>query len=213
MFNQFEIILIKSTDPYILHPLVSHIKRITGQLPSHEDELIAYFELVEAKKKQVLLEEGHFCKHLYFVISGCLRLYFTDKNGTEQTIQFALENWWLTDPDNFKKGAHSHYAIQALENTELLCITHTQLQHLLNRHPIMDSYFRLIFERAYSAMLWRVRLNYQMQKKEFYETFASSYPEFVQRIPQKILASFLGFTPEYLSEMRKDIARSKKQPR
>lgn len=195
------------------HPLVTHIGKITGLQPSHEEELMAFFEPIETKKKQVLQEEGHYCKYLYFVASGCLRLYFTDTNGKEQTIQFALENWWLTDPDNFKKGNHSHYSIQALEPSKLLCISQPSFQKLMATHPVMDTYFRLIFERAYAAMLWRIRLNYQMQKKEFYETFAASYPDFIQRIPQKILASFLGFTPEYLSEMRKDLARSKKQPR
>ena len=74
---------------------------------------------------------------------------------------------------------------------------------LLATTPIMEKYFRLMYERAYAASLLRIRLISRMPKKEFFQNFESKYPDFLQRIPQKILASFLGFTPEYLSELRK----------
>lgn len=152
----------------------------------------------------MLLEEGKRCPSYFFVTSGCLRLFFTDANGTEQTLQFALENWWMTDLDAFRSGKNSGYAIQALEPTEVLTISYKNYERLLHENPLMEQYFRRVYERSYAASLLRIQLISRMPKQAFYENFESKYPDFLQRIPQKILASFLGFTPEYLSELRKN---------
>ncbi|MCH5719709.1 Crp/Fnr family transcriptional regulator [Niabella hibiscisoli] len=152
----------------------------------------------------MLLEEGRRCTTYFFVVKGCLRLYFTDANGVEQTLQFALENWWMTDLDAFRSGKNSGYAIQALEPTEVLCISYKNYELLLRDNSIMEEYFRRVYERAYAASLLRIQLISRMPKQEFYENFESKYPDFLQRIPQKVMASFLGFTPEYLSELRKN---------
>ncbi|GAB2810034.1 hypothetical protein GCM10027043_06670 [Ferruginibacter profundus] len=137
------------------------------------------------------------------MVKGCLRLYFTDDSGTEQTLQFALENWWMTDLDAFRAGRRSVYTIQALEPAEVLVIDAENYALLLQQQPLMEKYFRLVYERAYAASLLRVQMISRMPKNEFYQLFEAKYPDFLQRIPQKILASFLGFTPEYLSELRK----------
>ena len=147
------------------HPLIAHIHTLTGQLPSREEELLSYFEAIQVRKKEILVQEGQYCRKYFFVMKGCLRLYFQDQAGVEQTVQFALENWWLTDLAAFKKGTKSRYSIQALESADLLVISPAQMQGLLSTFPIMDSYFRLIYERAYDASLHRIRLNYMMQKK------------------------------------------------
>ncbi len=150
----------------------------------------------------MLQEEGKRCSAYFFVIKGCLRLYFTDANGVEQTLQFALENWWMTDLDAFRSEKHSGYSIQALEPTEVLSISHKNYELLLRGNLLMEEYFRRVYERAYAASLLRIQLISRMPKQEFYENFESKYPDFLQRIPQKVMASFLGFTPEYLSELR-----------
>jgi CRP-like cAMP-binding protein len=143
------------------------------------------------------------------VVKGCLRLFFIDDNGLEQTLQFALENWWITDLDAFRSAQRSVYIIQALEDTEVLVLTAKNYALLPEKIPLMEKYFRLVYERAYAASLHRIRMISRMPKNEFYERFESKYPEFIQRIPQKILASFLGFTPEYLSELRKKRVENK----
>lgn len=151
----------------------------------------------------MLQEEGKRCAAYFFVVKGCLRLFFTDTNGVEQTLQFALENWWMTDLDAFRAGKNAGYSIQALEPTEVLSISPQKYEQLLLENSLMEEYFRRIYERAYAASLLRIQLISRMPKQEFYENFESKYPGFLQRIPQKVLASFLGFTPEYLSELRK----------
>ena len=193
-----------------MHPLTQHIQKITSSPGVAEEAILPFFETKTFKKKDILLEEGQRCSSYFFVVKGCLRLYFIDYHGAEQTLQFALENWWMTDLNAFRTGQHSAYTIQALEATEVLAITAPDYKLMLAKFPVIENYFRLIYERAYAASLLRIQMISRMPKDEFYGVFASKYPEFIQRIPQKVLASFLGFTPEYLSELRKKKVKGKK---
>jgi CRP-like cAMP-binding protein len=192
-----------------MHPLIQHIQKITGSHDIDDDAILLFFETKTFKKKDVLQEEGKRCSTYFFVIKGCLRLFFTDHHGAEQTLQFALENWWMTDLEAFRAERQSAYTIQTLEPAEVLCITTRNYMLILEKYPVMEKYFRLVYERAFAASLSRVRMISRMPKDEFYDIFQSKYPVFLQRIPQKVLASFLGFTPEYLSELRKKKAKRK----
>ena len=182
--------------------LLSHIKRFITADETVLQQLTAFFVPISFQKRQILLAEGNPCTHLYFVTKGCLRLYCLDDKGTEQTLQFALEEWWMTDIDAFHKKGKSNYSVQALENTTVLAITKDDWTILLDKFPELEKYFRHVYERAYAASLFRMKV-LRLPKEEFYDLFCDKYPMFIQRIPQKILASFLGFTPEYLSELRK----------
>lgn len=192
-----------------MHPLLLHIQKITANREVDGERILSYFDTGSYSKKDILLQEEKLCLSYFFVTKGCLRLFFTDDHGVEQTLQFALENWWMTDLDAFRSRRQSAYTIQALEATEVLAINARNYALLLDEIPLMEKYFRSVYERAYAAQLLRVRMISRMPKNEFYELFATKYPEFLQRIPQKILASFLGFTPEYLSELRKKRAEKK----
>lgn len=192
-----------------MHPLIHHIQKMTSCAEIAGDDILSFFETKTFKKKAILQEEDKRCLSYFFVVKGCLRLFFTDHNGAEQTQQFALENWWITDLNAFRSGLKSAYTIQALEATEVLAIARSNYELMLAEYPVMEKYFRIVYERAYAASLLRIQMISRMSKPEFYELFQSKYPEFLQRIPQKVLASFLGFTPEYLSELRKNLVKGK----
>jgi CRP-like cAMP-binding protein len=192
-----------------MHPLIQHIQKMTSIQEMDEENILSFFDTRHFRKKDLLQEEGKPCTSYFFVVKGCLRLFFIDDHGLEQTLQFALENWWMTDLDAFCAGRRSVYTIQALEDTEVLVLYAKNYALLPEQIPLMEKYFRLMYERAYAASLHRIRMISRMPKNEFYELFESKYPEFMQRIPQKVLASFLGFTPEYLSELRKKRVENK----
>ncbi|WP_228466839.1 Crp/Fnr family transcriptional regulator [Adhaeribacter swui] len=155
------------------------------------------------KKKENLLINGQVCRANYFVEQGCLRLYFTNDQGVEQTTQFAIENWWLSDYSSYATQQPSTFGIQAVENSRIMAISWQAQETLLKQLPILEKYFRLVYQKAYAAYQWRIKYIYDYSKEEMYHQFLKNYPEFVQRVPQYLLASFLGFTPEYLSEIRK----------
>jgi CRP-like cAMP-binding protein len=154
-------------------------------------------------KKQNLLLEGNICRANYFVLNGCLRLFFVNEKGVEQTIQFALENWWLADYSSFSSQKPSGFYIQAVEKSELMSLDFKSQEKLLKEFPQMERYFRSIHQRAHAAFQFRIKSLYSVSREELYHMFNKLYPNFVQRIPQYLLASFLGFSAEYLSEIRR----------
>ncbi|MEI9943558.1 MAG: Crp/Fnr family transcriptional regulator [Chitinophagaceae bacterium] len=183
--------------------LKKHIARFVKNSEKDYAAILDYFKVIEVPKKKNLLTEGKICKSNYFVSKGCLRLFFINEKGVEQTIQFALENWWLADYTSFSSQKPSGFYIQAVEKSEVVALNFLAQEKMLHQFPQMEKYFRLVHQRAHAAYQFRIKGLYSVSREELYHKFNKLYPEFVQRIPQYLLASFLGFTPEYLSEIRK----------
>jgi CRP-like cAMP-binding protein len=182
--------------------LKKHIKKFVEISDEEYAEILAYFTVIEVAKKKNLLVEGKICECNYFVSKGCLRMFFINEKGVEQTTQFALENWWLADYTSFSSRKPSGFYIQAVEKAEVLALDLFSQEKMLRQFPQMERYFRLVHQRAHAASQFRIRYLYDFSREELYHQFNKLYPEFVQRIPQYLLASYLGFTPEYLSEIR-----------
>ncbi len=180
-----------------------HIAKFVELNDEEFSDIIAFFQTKDIRKKETLLSEGQVCKSNYFVLKGCLRKYFINDKGGEQTTEFAIENWWMTDNIAYEHQLRSAFYIQAVEHSTLLFIDCDSQERLLKQHPKMERYFRYIYQRAYAASQMRIKFLYDYSKEDFYHFFNRKHPDFVQRIPQYLLASFLGFTPEYLSEIRK----------
>ena len=168
-------------------------------------EILNFFELKSIHKKENLLEEGQVCKSNYFVLKGILRKFFVNEKGVEQTTEFAIENWWITDHMFFGTQNKTEFYIQAVEKSEVLSISYEAQEKLLEEFPVMEKYFRSVYQKAYAATQVRIKYIFSFSKDEFYIHLLNSYPEFVQRVPQYLIASYLGFTPEYLSEIRKKL--------
>nr|WP_295934928.1 Crp/Fnr family transcriptional regulator [uncultured Dyadobacter sp.] len=183
--------------------LIDHIKTITGSPVEDGNAILQSFNSDFVPKKQVIQQAARECTTLFFVARGCLRMFFVDNKGVERTTQFALENWWLTDFMAFEKRQHTEFYIQAVEATQVLSIDYRSYERLLDSYPQMERYFRKIYQRGYGASLLRMKYQQDFSREELYRHFASLYPEFVQRVPQYLLASYLDITPEYLSELRK----------
>ena len=130
-------------------------------------------------------------------------MFFNNDKMAEQTTQFAIENWWLSDYFSFARQTSSEYAIQAVEKSVVVAIDYQLQDKLFNEVPQMERYFRIMMQRALSASQLRVKMIYQLSKEEMYRHFNLSYPQFFQRVPQYMIASYLGLTPEYMSELRK----------
>ena len=187
----------------MIEPLVNHVSRFCTLAPEKLSLLPSYFESRTYQKKTVLLREGERCHEKFFIVRGCIHLYFLRKDGSEQTIDFAIENWWTSDFMAFQHASPTQFSIRAIETTEVLVITAESQQQLLTEVPELNVYFHMVFHKAYAAAQMRFRKLYELSKEELYLDFREHYPVFLQRVPQYLLASFLGFTPEYLSEIRK----------
>ncbi|MFC4209560.1 Crp/Fnr family transcriptional regulator [Pedobacter lithocola] len=182
--------------------LYNHIERFTALTFEEKEILDSFLTPLSLKKKEFLHQAGESCRKNYFVVKGCLRLYFIDIKGAEQTTQFAIENWWISDLTSFISQKTSEFYIQAAEPTEVIYIERRNYDTLFNRLPMLEKYFRLIYQKLHQASQLRIKYLYSQTAEERYVNFNKLFPEFVQRVPQYMLASYLGFTPEFLSKIR-----------
>ncbi len=179
-----------------------HLEKFISISEEEFNSVLSYFRMLEVKKKQDLLSEGEICRSMFFVGKGCLRKFFINEKGIEQTTEFAIENWWITDTFAYERQSKTDFNIQAVERSVILAIDFQDREKLLEKHPVMERYFRIVYQRSSAASERRIRYLYELSKEESYIQFSTLYPWFIQRIPQYLVASFLGFTPEYLSEIR-----------
>lgn len=187
----------------MIQNLIAHIEKFSSIHADKAGLLETFFEHKTYKKKELLLTEGQRCYEKFFIVKGCVHLSYLRQNGTEQTIDFALENWWTSDFTAFEQGAAAQFSIRAIEKTDVLSITAERQRALFKQAPELNEYFHMVFQRAYAASQMRFRFLFEFSKDELYKHFLEHFPAFTQRVPQYLLASFLGFTPEYLSELRK----------
>ena len=182
---------------------ISHLKKYIALTANDIEVLSSFVKFKKIDKKEFLLREGQVCTSNYFVETGLLRMYFINEKGIEQVTHFALENWWLADYMSFIMQNPSHFFIQAVENSEIVFLEHHKQEELFKQLPQLERYFRIVMQRANAASQMRVKFFHDYSKEENYRVFSTQFPSFVQRIPQYMLASYLGITPEYLSELRK----------
>lgn len=183
--------------------LFNHIKKYVPLSETEEAIIASYFKHNLVKKKEHILTAGNICHANHFIIKGCFRMYHTNDAGVEQIVQFGIDNWWITDYTSLDFQRPSFFNIQAIEESAIAFIEKQVQDELFARVPVLDRYFRLILQRAYGAAQMRIQYIFDQSGEERYHHFSTSFPGFVQRVPQYMLASYLGFTPEFLSKIRK----------
>ncbi|OAB28869.1 Crp/Fnr family transcriptional regulator [Flavobacterium fryxellicola] len=165
-----------------------------------------FFIPKKLRKKQTLLLEGDICIYNAFIEKGILRSFYIDEKGNEHLVQFAIEGWWITDLSSFLTNSHSIYTIEALEDSELLLLTTAAREALMDQIPMFERYQRLLLQNAYIANQARINSALTETAEEKYINLGNAYPGIVKRVPQHMIASYLGLTPETLSRVRKQIS-------
>ncbi len=179
-------------------------------LTTEEFELCkTFFIPKKIRKRQPLLLEGDVCTYNAFIEKGILRSYTTDEKGHQHIVQFGFEGWWITDLASYLLGANSTYTIEAIEDSELLLLTAAAREELMNILPAFERYQRLLLQNAYIALQSRVNAALTATAEEKYIKLSISYPDIIARVPQHMVASYLGLTPETLSRVRKQITLRK----
>jgi CRP-like cAMP-binding protein len=182
-----------------LYQYISSKIEITDQ----EYEIIeSAFTPKKLRRKQYLLQEGDVCRYIAFVTKGILRLYRIDDKGNEYILQFAPEDWWISDRESLNSGKPSGYNIDALENTEMLLITLDSFKMIGEKVPAFRKLDEMLHSKTIIAAQKRIHAAISYTAEEKYKEFIKSYPDLYQRVPQHMIASYLGISPETLSRVR-----------
>ena len=160
------------------------------------------FEYKVIPKKTMLLQAGNVCNFEAYVIKGCIREYYIDNNGAEVTLQFAVEDWWVSDIASFQDQTISNMYIETLEECELLTLSRQSKDQLLSQIPRLERMFRMMIQRHLSVVQSRLFKTITNTASEKYLEFINRYPTIPQRVPQHYIASYLGISPEFLSKLR-----------
>jgi CRP-like cAMP-binding protein len=162
------------------------------------------------KKGEFLVRAGEVCRYGAFVTKGFLRSYVIDGKGKEHIIQFAPENWWISDKAGMSEGVPSTFFIDAVEDSEVLLIELAGHMTLLEKLPGFAESFRAGMQRRAIAKDHRIISSLTSTAEQRYSDFLETYPGIAQRVPQHMLASYLGITPETVSRIRKQAAIQKR---
>jgi len=156
-------------------------------------------------KKTLMLQEGEVCQFEAYILKGCIRTYHIDQSGVEVTLQFAVEDWWVSDITSFHEQKPSLVYIETLEDCELLFLTPENKEKLLARVPGFERMFRLMVQRNLAQLQERLFRTISTTAVEKYLDFLNRYPAIPQRVAQHYIASYLGFSPEFLSKVRRKL--------
>jgi CRP-like cAMP-binding protein len=172
------------------------------------DILKTVFKEKKVRRRHFLLQEGDVCQFNSFVVEGCLRMYMVDDQGKEHNLQFAIENWWILDMESFYLGKPSRLNIEAIEHCIVYQINKEDQLKLFLEYPKFNHIFRVLCENALISTQKRILQNISSTAEERYVDFLDRYPQLFNRISNVQIASFIGVTPEFLSAIRKRIAKS-----
>ena len=174
-----------------------------------EDFFTSLLQHSKLKRKEFLLHEGDICRHIIFVICGCLKVYSIDKKGFEHVVNFALSDWWTGDLASLITQKPATNNIVAVEDSEVFLLSRSNHEILYQQVPKFERFFRILTENSLVAYRQRTIDSISLTAEEQYKNFCKKYPTLLNRLPQKEIAAYLGVTPEFLSKMRSQMLRKK----
>jgi len=185
--------------------IFKNIKKIVEITSDDEQEFSSYLRKVRIKKKQLIVQPGFTCTHQTYVVKGAFKSYFVNNDGVEYTIQFAIDDWFISDFNSYITQTPASLFVEAFEDSIILQIEYNDAEKLCSNNPKFERFFRIVAQKSFAFAQRRILSNIGKTAEERYIEFNSMYPSIVQRVPQYALASYLGMTPEFLSKIRKKL--------
>lgn len=180
----------------------AHIQKRLSITDEEFEELCQSFKISKVKKRQFIVQPEFVAKYRFYVVTGTFRAYVIGDEGQEHTIQFAIEDWWISDYNSYIFQQPASMFVMALEDSVVLQISYEAEQQLKKRRHVYETFFRILAENTAAHMARRVIVNLTKTAEQRYELFLEHYPAIVSKVPQYALASFLGMSTEYLSKLR-----------
>lgn len=182
--------------------ILEYISRYVDLTDDEVNQLTPFFKIKKVKKRQFIVQPGFVCRHKSYVVKGAFRAYLVDNQGKEHTLAFAIEDWWISDYSSLIYQEPATLFVEALEDSVLIQIDFNDEQTFLKEIPKMEKFERIITQRSLAFQQKRLLSNFTKTAEERYDEFMSKYSAIANRVPQYALASYLGFSTEYLSKIR-----------
>ncbi len=184
------------------HPLRRHIEKITPLSDEEFAYILSHFAPKRLRKHQFLIQDTTPVTHEFFVVKGCLRAYNMDKTGKEHILQFALEDWWISDYLAFVNQTPASLNIDCLDACELLGLSLYNKEKLCSEMHKLEHFFRVKLTANMVAMQQRILAYLNQTTQERYDNLMALYPQLFQRVPKQYIAAYLGVSRETLSRLR-----------
>lgn len=186
-------------------PILDYIAKYIHLTSEEEKYFLSILKSRKYLKRQFVVQAGDQCKYETYVVKGCLKAYFVDPDGNSHIIQFAVENWWISDMDSLMNGTPATLNIDAVEDTDVLQIERNDFDTLFEKIPKFNTMYRMMLMKAFISHQRRIVDNLCKPAKDRYLDFITRYRDIEQRVPQHQIASYLGMTPEFLSQIRRKL--------
>ena len=184
-----------------MHPLRAHIEELIPLSDKDFEFILSHFSHVRKRRHQYLVQEGDIADKEFWIVEGCVRSYFLGEDGKEHILQFGMENWWITDYESFVLRTPSKTSIDCMEDVELYSISHENREKLTSEMHKMERFWAKKSKLGRIALQNRILSMMKNTAKERYELLLSQYPQLLQRVPKKHIASYLGVSRETLSRL------------
>lgn len=188
-----------------LEPLLKYINNYVTLTKEEEAFLVSKVFCRTFLKGQYIVQQGDVCKYECFVLSGCTKTFYMDEEGQEHIVMFSIEDWWTSDIGSFITQTPADFNVLCMETTELVIFPFDVIEDLYSNIPKLERLFRQIIEKALVASQKRIVRSFSMSAKDRYLYFRNQYPKIEQRIPQYMIASYLGITKEFLSKIKSQL--------
>jgi CRP-like cAMP-binding protein len=182
--------------------LKHHFEEIINIDDQEFESVLPFFRPLRLRKRQFVIQENQMVNHVYFVEKGLLKSSFIDDEGKEHILQFACENWWISDFPAFFKKENASLSVECIQDSSLLSLSASDLDSLCQSHPKMEHFFRVKSNFGYIALQQRVLSLMTQSAKIRYENFCKQYPQIIQKIPKHQIANYLGVSRETLSRIQ-----------
>lgn len=191
--------------------LFGHVSRYIQLTSEEQEQFFRLLRLTRVRKRQYIVQPTFVNKYRSYVLKGAIRSYFVDNDGKDHTISFAVEDWWITDFNSYIFQQPATLFVEALEDCVLIQIDYNSEQLLMRTVPKFERFFRIVTERSFAFLQQRMLSNLSKTAQERYDEFFQKYPAIAGRVPQYALASYLGFSTEFLSRIRSSKVKTRHQ--
>jgi CRP-like cAMP-binding protein len=178
-----------------------HLEKVITLTDAEFDYVFSKFSVKKLKKHQFLIQEGSTVLHDYWVVKGLLKAYHTYEDGKIHILQFAMEDWWISDYQSLVYQIPASINIDCIEDTELLVISVEDRELLCNEMKGMANFFRKKSHAGYVALQQRILFLLNKNPQERYTRFLKLNPKLLQRLPKTLLAAYIGVSRETLSRL------------